>query len=398
MSKIKSVGVRAIEVIGNLIIISLLLLAVVSVKGKILGKKTSDLFTKQEVEETLPHDIYKPTNKQLKKAGFENHDLHKIKKGVWQVLGSNNNIVAKVMWTTPYTNEIIGYAGPIPLLIFTDLNNKITSIIDLDNDETPHFMNSVIKKGIIKQWIGKDAKSISNFEPDALSGATFTSVAINKVMQKSYPIISNSKTIKLKSKSLDFKPLIALLIIALALYISFFKPANKKIRITLLAINTIVLGFWLGTFISLKAILGWFENGMNIYTSIAFFTIILLAIVLPIFFNKKRFYCTWVCPFGSAQELAGKITKKKVVIPPRVMTYLRYSQTIITLALFFSLWIGLASDIIEYEPFSAFLFQHASIPVIIIAALTIITSVFVTKPWCRFVCPTGQIFNWIEKL
>lgn len=398
MSKIKSVGVRAVEVIGNLIIISLLLLAVVSVKGKILGKKTTDLFTKQEVEKTIPKDTYKPTKEELKKAGFENHDLHKIKKGVWQVLGSNNKVVAKVMWTTPYANKIIGYAGPLPLLIFTDLNNKITNIIDLENDETPHFMNSVLEKGIVKQWIGKDAKSITNFQPDALSGATFTSNAINKVIQKSYPIISNSKTIKLKSKPFDSKPIIALIIIGLALYISFFKPAKKKIRIALLTINTVVLGFWLGTFISFKAIIGWFENGMNIYTSIAFFSIILLAIVLPIFFNKKRFYCTWVCPFGSAQELAGKITKKKVAIPPRVMNYLRYSQTIITLALFFSLWIGLASDIIEYEPFSAFLFQHASIPVIIIATLTIITSVFVSKPWCRFACPTGQIFNWIEKL
>lgn len=105
----------------------------------------------------------------------------------------------------------------------------------------------------------------------------------------------------------------------------------------------------------------------------------------------------WVCPFGAAQELAGKITKRRVHLGKKTIKILNNSKEIITLIVFISMWLGLASDILDYEPFTAFIFNNASVAVFIIAGLSLITAIFIPRPWCRFVCPAGQILKWIHK-
>jgi polyferredoxin len=66
--------------------------------------------------------------------------------------------------------------------------------------------------------------------------------------------------------------------------------------------------------------------------------------------------------------------------------------------LLFIAWMGLGVGILKYEPFSAFLFQHASWIVLILAGSVLSISVVIPRPWCRFVCPMGQILSWIQKM
>jgi polyferredoxin len=197
---------------------------------------------------------------------------------------------------------------------------------------------------------------------------------------------------------MDIKTIAALLVIILGVIVSFRFKTNKHLRTIQLVLNTVVLGFWCGKFISINVLLGWTANGMNLLTSSAVFLMLVLSFVMPLFFKKKSFYCNWICPFGSAQELAGKLNKKKLHPSPSLMKVLKHTQTFITLAVFFCLWMGIASDIVNYEPFSAFIFKHASLAVLIIAGISLLISIITPRPWCRFVCPTGQILNWTNKM
>jgi hypothetical protein len=284
------------------------------------------------------------------------------------------------------------------MYIYLDSDRKVKSILLQENSETPDFIESVKDNGIISQWIGKGSSDMSDFKPDALSGATITSKAINNSIKQSLSANGGTSINRGVMDVFDIKSIVALLVIVFGLLISFKLRANKKLRTIQLILNTAVLGLWCGKFISLKVMLSWTSNGVNVIAGMVLVIMLLLSVVLPIFFNKKSFYCNWICPFGSAQELAGKLNKNKVRIGNRTMSILKHSREVITLGVFLLLWLGIATDIVDYEPFSAFIFQHASFAVILIALLSLLASVFTPRPWCRFACPTGQVLKWINKM
>jgi polyferredoxin len=57
---------------------------------------------------------------------------------------------------------------------------------------------------------------------------------------------------------------------------------------------------------------------------------------------------------------------------------------------------GTGFEWMDYELFSAFIFQSAATVVIVLAIVFVVLSVFVTRPYCRFVCPTGTLFKLAE--
>ena len=60
------------------------------------------------------------------------------------------------------------------------------------------------------------------------------------------------------------------------------------------------------------------------------------------------------------------------------------------------LWTGVWFDWIDYEPFSAFVFQSASWVIIAIALAFVALSTVIMRPYCRFVCPTGSLLKYSQ--
>ena len=55
--------------------------------------------------------------------------------------------------------------------------------------------------------------------------------------------------------------------------------------------------------------------------------------------------------------------------------------------------LGVGGEWMDYEVFSAFILQSASVVVLILGVVVVFLSFFVARPYCRFVCPTGTLFN-----
>ncbi|PXY01981.1 hypothetical protein DF185_04845 [Marinifilum breve] len=383
---------KFIESIANTVLLLLFFMAAVSYNGKLFGHKAEDLFKSKKDGIT----IVPPSKSQLQTLGIHGSLLREESKGVWTT--GEDLSADRVINTLAFSKGVYGFGGPTPLLLQLDSSNRIKNILLLENNETPDFIASIESDGIISQWIGKNYKDMSTQKPDILSGATMTSNAINRSILNSLQSVSNGSNSTNWFAMMDIKTIAALLVIILGVIVSFRYKTNKHVRTIQLVLNTVVLGFWCGKFISINVLLGWTANGMNLLTSSVVFLMLVLSIVMPLFFKKKSFYCNWICPFGSAQELAGKLNKKKFHPSPSLMKVLKHTQTFITLAVFFCLWMGIASDIVNYEPFSAFIFKHASLAVLIIAGISLLISIITPRPWCRFVCPTGQILNWTNKM
>lgn len=57
---------------------------------------------------------------------------------------------------------------------------------------------------------------------------------------------------------------------------------------------------------------------------------------------------------------------------------------------------GVSFEWMDYEVFSAFIFRSAATVVIIMAVTFVLLAIFVPRPYCRFVCPTGTLLKLAE--
>ena len=149
------------------------------------------------------------------------------------------------------------------------------------------------------------------------------------------------------------------------------------LRRIILLLSIAILGFWTNSLLS-------------------------LSIILPLV-TKKSFYCQYLCPFGAAQEFVGLIKAKdesqksssiKAIIY-KVFSVLR-KVILLSLLIIFALGVGL--DLSVVEPFPIFNYQSIGFGVAIFATVILILSIFVKKPWCNYLCPTGTLLESFRNL
>lgn len=239
-------------------------------------------------------------------------------------------------------------------------------------------------------------------EVDGVSGATYSSKAIIGNMHAGLSFAKNQIETSAPQMGLDLsaKSLAGLLVAIMAAVLPLF-IRNKVYRICQQVLNVAVLGFWCGSFLSYSAILGYMSNGMNVLALLVPVILLVTGFVYPLF-GKKSYYCTHVCPFGSLQELVGRCSKHKMRISAETIKKLDTFRELLWAALMLLLLMGVWADWVNYEPFSAFVFQNAHWVVIVIAVIFVLLSIVVMRPYCRFVCPMGTLLKvaqggWVKR-
>lgn len=295
--------------------------------------------------------------------------------------------------TTELGKDIIGYGGTVPLEI-TLHDGKVKSIKALANSETPGFFNKA--SALLSKWNGQTIEDAQKMKVDAVSGATFSSKAIIGNVQCGLQYAAKKLVKNSVWSEFDFstKAIAGLIVVLLASIVPLFVK-DERYKIGQQILNVIVLGFWCGSFLNYTSIISYMSNGMNVMALIVPVIMLITAFVYPLF-GKKSYYCTHVCPFGSLQELTGKCVGYKIRMKPTTIRRLDMFRQILWIILMPCLWTGVWLDWIDYEPFSAFVFQSASWVVIAIAIAFVALSTVIMRPYCRFVCPTGSLFKFSQ--
>ena len=335
---------------------------------------------------------------------------------------------AFVVNTKPLAKDVQGYGGPVPLKIHIK-DGRVAAVEAEPNAESPDFFNRA--KELLNHWQNKSVDEALAEEVDAVSGATFSSRAIIANMQRglayakqrgqwgedgsvgalgtsaspieggsagaletSAPPIVGSSVGALETSA---PPIVALIVVLLGAVVPLFYN-NRRLHLVQLAVNVVVLGLWTGTFVSYTLFLRVFSGGVSLSTIGALAAPLLMLIVALIYplAGRSGHYCANICPFGSAQELAGKLSRRKLRITPRVLKLLSVLRNLLWGVLMALLLTGTCTAWIDYELFTAFLYSSASVWVIVLAALFLVLSVWVPRPYCRFVCPTGALVKSIE--
>ena len=299
-----------------------------------------------------------------------------------------------VISTADIAKEIWGFGGNIPLHIYLK-DGKIVKVDAQKNSESPDFFNSVLKSGLLEQWDGLSPHEAVRKQVDAVSGATMSSTAIIQSVKKAMEYLdTNSIGNSQIPIQVDFRFICVIIVILCGTIIPFFWK-NKTVRIIQLCMNVIVLGFWSGSFLSLSLFVSFLSNGINVWHSIIPISLLIVAFIMPLF-GKKSHYCTWICPMGSCQEIAGKIIPYKIKMEVNTIQTLERFREFLWVLVMLGMWLGVGFKILDYELFSAFMFKQASIPLLVMFGIFIILSGIIQRPYCRFVCPTGSVIKYCQ--
>jgi transcriptional regulator of nitric oxide reductase len=106
------------------------------------------------------------------------------------VYGPDERIIGYAVITSPYTDDIIGYSGPIPLLICVNKREKIESVAVLQHFEAPGLIEILVKNGFLAAWNGELWNAAADKEVDIVSGATLSSQAIIDTVRKRLPMMN----------------------------------------------------------------------------------------------------------------------------------------------------------------------------------------------------------------
>ena len=340
------------------------------------------------------------------------HDLRQTHAAVVSVAQGSDTLEVQpdgtfVVNTRVLAKDVQGYGGPVPLKIHIDKDGRLTAIEAEPNAESPSFFDRA--KELFSRWQGKTIDEAMAEDVDAVSGATFSSKAIIRNVQrglayaKQHGLADGGKGAQEESAERTVATgwtlgsIVALIAVLLGAVVPLFTN-NRRLHLVQLVVNVVVLGLWTGTFVSYTLFLRLFAGGVSlsaIGTLAAPLLMLIVALLYPLA-GRSGHYCAHVCPFGSAQELAGKLSRRKLRITPRVLSVLTALRNLLWGVLMALLLTGTCTAWIDYELFTAFIYSSASVWVIVLAMLFLVLSVWVPRPYCRFVCPTGALMKSVE--
>ena len=134
-----------------------------------------------------------------------------------------------------------------------------------------------------------------------------------------------------------------------------------------------------------------------------------------------RFICGWLCLFGLIQELLYKIPTPKLTVPDKLDSKLRYLKYVNLFVLVFALPFFYRSEYGTGDPFFCKYVcpvgtLEGGIPLVLldssmrsaagwlfrwkflILVLCILASIFIYRPFCKYMCPLGAFYGLFQKV
>ena len=137
----------------------------------------------------------------------------------------------------------------------------------------------------------------------------------------------------------------------------------------------------------------------------AAFILMALGLLVALLFGPL--FCGYICPLGSYQEWIGKLGRK--LFPKRynkwvpvwldkALGYLRYG--VLAMVLWQTAVAGklVFQDVDPYYALFNFLTGEVAISALVVLGVVTVLSLFVERPWCRWLCPYGALLGLFNKI
>ncbi len=126
-------------------------------------------------------------------------------------------------------------------------------------------------------------------------------------------------------------------------------------------------------------------------------TLFLGLLVVTYFFGKT--WCGWVCYLGGLQEFLYRDNRFKLLTTPRSQKTIGYIRIGLLVALILQILITHTNIWAHYDPFKV-VFNLISTNTIstVLFFLLLGSSLLIYRPFCRVICPVGQILSWVSMI
>lgn len=131
-------------------------------------------------------------------------------------------------------------------------------------------------------------------------------------------------------------------------------------------------------------------------------SLVLMAAVFAAALFLGPLFCGWICPFGTFQELTGrlgrKLFKKKYnrMVPAGVDRWLRYLRYLLLAWVIYMTARSGQLIFSDYDPyFALFNFWTGEVAVsgFVVLGLVMILSLLMERPFCKYACPYGAVLG-----
>jgi predicted membrane-bound spermidine synthase len=313
--------------------------------------------------------------------------------------------------TIPPAGDVKGYGGPINLLLSVNNQGLIQGLSMVESRETPSYIKGIDRW--LEQFKGLSVRDPLEEEIDAMTGATITSRAISRIVAKTGQRIAEpllgfpagvTKSLGSQSKWSIVRDLrLWAVVLLLIFFVYSFYSRSQRLRLTCLAVSTIVLGIYLNApFTTLDAtslVSGEIPAHGTIWRNT------LLAGIFVISFLWGQAFCGFLCPFGAVQEFLS-IRKLRLRASQRLEQtgrYIKYVILTLLLCLFFftsdAIWFSFSPLQHFFGCYGAnFFLARMDTWILALCMAVLVASIFYFRFWCRYLCPAGAFLALFNKV
>lgn len=382
---------KIIDTLGILLLITAIALITYS---HINSEKKEESSLHQLAKEMISSDAVL----ELQNAKYNKGDIE-----FFEVKTAHGELDGYIFSSEYFAADIIGYNNRILLLIYTAPDGIHKDFRILEHNETPEYLDEVIKKREI--FLGQNLFKLTPSDKlEMVTGATISSNAMSQILRKSGNLFSahilKNKVIEAPQKgssATSIPVIIFSVMLILAIAVRF--KITATIRYIFLILTVIILGIVYNIQFSSDQIISLISLQIPAIYTTAFLLTVVMPILILIFGN---FYCGSLCPVGAVQELIALIRPKKLIPRSPSQMTIKILSTFKYLTLF-SLIIGIM--LFHYTPIlnidiirSAFAGLWNNYFILVMLP-SVILSLFFKRFWCRIFCPTGaflSILNYVK--
>lgn len=135
------------------------------------------------------------------------------------------------------------------------------------------------------------------------------------------------------------------------------------------------------------------------------FILMILGLVAAVLFGT--IFCGYICPFGSFQEWIGRLGRKLFpgkynrMVPKKLDRVLRYLRYLVLIMVLYQTAVSAILVFQSVDPYYAlfnFFTNEVAVTAYITLGVIIVLSLFIERPWCKYLCPYGALLGLFNSI